>query len=201
MNSLISKVIEEAAACYQSGDTSVSVSARPGPPGPTITNDVVIAEQPATPSVDVPSGADDQKTRRAPKPHLEVGLGFNSESNLYAGFTEEPVGVFVATHTRLAVGTVVDLDVALPDGRTFTTTGRVQWVQEPRDANDADTVPGLGVEFTHVKERMSWKPPRPEVVTPSMPPISVMSIHPLKREDAGAVREFGKAREPHFYED
>jgi Tfp pilus assembly protein PilZ len=139
--------------------------------------------------------------RRAEKPRFEVGLDWNTESNLYAGFTEEPVGVFVATHTRLAVGTVVDLEVALPDGNTFTTTGRVQWVQEPRNSDDTETVPGLGIEFTHVAARPSWSPPQPEIITPSMPPINVISIHPLTPEGAGALVDFGKARSPTFYDD
>lgn len=198
MNSLISRILDEAAAGYETGQATVRVSLRPpGVGAPPVTPDIISTGQLRMPPPLPGSG----KVRRANKPRFEVDLQVDSESNLYAGFTDEPVGVFVATHTRLAVGSVVDLEVALPDGRNFTTTGRVQWVQEPRDPSDTETVPGLGIEFTHVAARPDWTPPVPEVITPSMPPISIMSIHPLRPDDAGALVNFGQVRTPTFFDE
>ena len=193
MNSLISKVINEAVAGYESGTAMVRVSVRPNPPGgPAIIEatppDIVAAGSRGIPPLPSP--------KRAPKPRFEVDLDWNTDSNLYAGFSEEPVGVFVATHHLLDVGSVVDLEVTLPDGRVFTTTGRVRWVQEPRDPND-ETQSGLGIEFTHVAARPSWG----AAMTPSMPAIDVLSIHPLRATDAEALADFGKARPPKFFDD
>ena len=181
MNSLLSKVINDAVAGYQEGDTAILFSVPPGSPK-TVASPGPVAPRPS----------------RSGKPQLEVELDWNTDSTLYSDFGDEPVGVFVATHKRIAVGTVVDLEIAMPDGQTVKTTGRVQWTQEPRDPSD-ETVPGIGIAFTHVAERPSWNPSVPEVVTPSMPPVRVVSIHPLGQEESNALTAFGQVRPPTFY--
>jgi hypothetical protein len=180
MNSLVSKVIDSAVAGYQAENATILLNAGQSPS---------TRQAPAN-----------VKQVRAPKPQLEVELDWDSESTLYSGFGDEPEGVFVATYATLPIGTVVDVEIAFPDGRTFKTTGRVQWKQEPRDVND-ETVPGLGIQFTQVADHPSWNPPRPEVLTPSMPPIRVVSIHPLGPEETDAVNAFGQARPPTFFID
>ncbi len=176
MNSVVSKFISQTAAKYQAPGAAVVLSNHP-------------AEDARTP-----------RTGPASKSRLDVELDWNSDSTLYSDFGTEPVGVFVATHMHLPIGTVVDLEIALPDGRIIATTGRVQWTQEPRDLEDG-TRPGVGIQFTQVAEHPSWNPPRPAVVSHSMPPVRVVSIHPLCSEDASALNTFGQIRQPTFYID
>ena len=60
-------------------------------------------------------------------------------------------GVFINTRTPLPVGTTVRLIISLPDTQfPFDLSGRVTRVCE--FANDANDVPGMGIEFVNVDD-------------------------------------------------
>ena len=86
--------------------------------------------------------------RRSPRRHLEVGIGFHSDSNFYTGFSGDisTGGIFVATYDLLPVGTQLTVSFWLPDGMQITTRGRVAWVREP-DPEHPEVPPGMGVAF------------------------------------------------------
>jgi hypothetical protein len=54
--------------------------------------------------------------------------------------------VFVATHQRLAPGSPVELDLALPTGARLHCHGRVAWVRDGSDLHRA----GLGIAFENL---------------------------------------------------
>lgn len=82
--------------------------------------------------------------RSFPRFALEVDIGMFSESNFYAGLTEDisEGGLFVATHAPLAVGTKVNVRFTLPAVREIETEGTVVWVRQPVAGN-----PGMGIQF------------------------------------------------------
>jgi Tfp pilus assembly protein PilZ len=78
---------------------------------------------------------------------LEAALAPNSESNFYAGFDDEhPDGVFVATYSRLAIGTPAYVTVHLPAGHRFRTPALVEWVRPP-EAAGPDLPAGIGLKM------------------------------------------------------
>jgi uncharacterized protein (TIGR02266 family) len=116
--------------------------------------------------------ADAIERRRTPRRKLEAEVGFASDTNFYAGFTEDisEGGLFVATVMLLEVGSRVTLSFALPDGHEITTSGVVRWLRDPH-AESADCAPGMGVQFEHVEP-----------------------------EDLEHIRRFVALREPLFFE-
>ena len=87
---------------------------------------------------------------RAPRVDLMVILTLESDSNLYAGFTENlsECGVFVATHAPLALGSIVGLCISLPLQQPFLALGTVRWLRPYSERNEA--APGMGIRFDHV---------------------------------------------------
>jgi uncharacterized protein (TIGR02266 family) len=79
-------------------------------------------------------------------------------------------GLFVATHMLQPIGTSLTLTFMLPTGHEIVTQGVVRWLRDPRDEN-ADAVPGMGVQFENLREL-----------------------------DARAIVEFMVVREPLFFE-
>lgn len=109
-----------------------------------------------------------QNTRVA----LCVEVGFLSESNFYAGFTEDisEGGLFVATHLLKDLGTELTLKFTLPDTLEITAVGVVRWLRDPHDAH-SDAVPGMGIQ-----------------------------LRDLSPKDLEVIREFIAVREPLFHE-
>jgi uncharacterized protein (TIGR02266 family) len=116
------------------------------------------------------TGSDER--RRFQRRKLEAQIDLASDTNFYAGFTEDisEGGLFVATVMLQQVGSRVNLTFALPDGHEITTTGVVRWLRDPSEES-ADCVPGMGVQFDY-----------------------------LDPEDLERIREFVARREPLFFE-
>lgn len=105
---------------------------------------------------------------------VEAGVGFNSDTNFFAGFTEDigDGGLFVATVDILPLGTKISLNFSLPDGQTIKTKGIVRWVRDPGFGGGGDAKPGMGIQFEDIPDEIK------------------KSIH-----------AFMNAREPMFYDD
>lgn len=86
--------------------------------------------------------------RQLPRIRIDAKIDLHSESNFFAGFSENisDGGVFVATDQQVPIGTEVDLAFTLPDGVEIRGRGAVRWV---RDASP-DAAPGLGVQFVNL---------------------------------------------------
>lgn len=95
-----------------------------------------------------------QHRRSAPRIDIEVEVGFNDHNNFYVGFSENisEGGLFVATYDLKPVGTEMTIRFALPSGDEIETIGVVRWIRDPRDNQDSDTPPGLGVQFEQLTE-------------------------------------------------
>jgi uncharacterized protein (TIGR02266 family) len=82
-------------------------------------------------------------------PRVEVILAVNieSESNFYAGFTENlsECGVFVATHAPLQIGSTVEVSVRLPENESICAHGTVRWLRPYSESSGM--VPGMGIRF------------------------------------------------------
>ena len=109
---------------------------------------------------------------RLPRPEVRLMVNVDSDSNFYAGFTDNvsECGVFVATHALLRLGSTVDLSIALPHKEPIRVRGTVRWLRPYSESNDA--VPGMGIRF----DRIAMK-------------------------DAERIHEFTKARAPMFFDD
>jgi uncharacterized protein (TIGR02266 family) len=85
--------------------------------------------------------------RSFPRMPVEVDIGFFSESNFYAGLTQDisEGGLFVATQRILPIGTDVTVSFTLPGVHEIKTEGVVMWVRQP-----VDGVAGMGVRFTRL---------------------------------------------------
>lgn len=119
----------------------------------------------------VPPAEPEAQVPRAPRIGLRVYVGFNSEHNFYAGFTQNisAGGLFIATHQPLDVGRQVELLFHVPTKKgPLRTRGEVAWVREYSDAT-SDVSPGMGIRFVDLSE-----------------------------EDTEAIRGFLKNREPLF---
>jgi uncharacterized protein (TIGR02266 family) len=107
-------------------------------------------------------------------PRLEVILAVSveSESNFYAGFTENlsECGVFVATHAPLEIGSTVELSLKLPENETIRARGTVRWLRP--HAESSSMVPGMGVRFDR-----------------------------LSSHDSARIQAFCEARAPMFFDD
>ncbi len=84
---------------------------------------------------------------RAPLLEVSLMVTLESESNFYVGFTDNlsDGGVFVATHAPKPIGSTVSLIIALPQQMPVSAQGRVAWLREYSESNDA--VPGMGIQF------------------------------------------------------
>ncbi len=94
---------------------------------------------------------DTDKVRKHRRVAVAAEVHLESESNLYAGITNNisEGGVFVATPQLLAKGTVLDLEFSIPDGGPpIRTTAVVRWLRE--DLDDIEGPPGIGVQFVEL---------------------------------------------------
>jgi uncharacterized protein (TIGR02266 family) len=109
---------------------------------------------------------------RAPRLEVQLEVSIASESNFYAGFTENlsEGGVFVATHTPRPLGSVVDLVIDLPGQDPIRTRGVVRWLRAYSEASD--TSPGMGIRFEG-----------------------------LSPEDTARIHMFAEGRQPMFFDD
>jgi uncharacterized protein (TIGR02266 family) len=112
-----------------------------------------------------------EERRTSPRVDLQVGVGFASDTNFYAGFTQDisEGGLFVATHAIKKPGTRLTLSFALPDGHEITAAGVVCWIRDPHEPSE-DAAPGMGIRFETLSE-----------------------------PDIEAIRRFIAVREPLFY--
>ncbi|MBI3206350.1 MAG: TIGR02266 family protein [Myxococcales bacterium] len=91
---------------------------------------------------------DADNRRRHPRYAVELNVSLSSEHNFYAGFVENLSngGVFVATHSLKAVGTVFEILISLPGcDEPVRARGEVRWVREYGDHSDVP--PGVGIRF------------------------------------------------------
>jgi uncharacterized protein (TIGR02266 family) len=126
-----------------------------------------------TSQVVIPSRANQGvERRRASRVALCIEVGFQSDSNFYAGFTEDisEGGLFVATHMLKEIGTELVLRFTLPDAHEISVVGVVRWLRDPYDA-DSDTTPGMGVQ-----------------------------LRDLSADDLTMIREFLMLRDPLFHD-
>jgi uncharacterized protein (TIGR02266 family) len=114
----------------------------------------------------------DSTEPRAPRIEVMLWVTNESESNFYAGFTENlsECGVFVATHAPLELGSKVDLCISLSQTEPIRARGTVRWLRAYSDSNE--TAPGMGIRFDR-----------------------------LPAKEADRVNEFTKSRAPMFFDD
>jgi uncharacterized protein (TIGR02266 family) len=83
---------------------------------------------------------------------VELDMSISTDHNFYAGFVENMSvgGVFVATHQLKQIGSVVDIDIYLPESNTTVRgKGEVRWI---RDYNESSNVPpGMGIRFAELE--------------------------------------------------
>jgi uncharacterized protein (TIGR02266 family) len=85
---------------------------------------------------------------RHPEPvRLDAKVSLASESQFFAGLDGEVSdgGVFIETYRPLPVGTPVDIDIELPEGRV-SAAGCVRWVRDAASGAAA----GVGIELVIV---------------------------------------------------
>lgn len=85
--------------------------------------------------------------------HYEAVVGYETESNFFAGFSSNisEGGLFVATINLPPVSSVVEIRFSLPSGFEASSTGEVKWT---RDWNEMtpDVAPGFGVSFKSLRD-------------------------------------------------
>lgn len=116
--------------------------------------------------------ADRTTETRAPRIEVMLVMGIESDSNFYAGFTENlsECGVFVATRTTLEVGSTVDISITLPEQPPIRARGTVRWLRPYTEWSDLPA--GMGVRFDQLSSR-----------------------------DAARIHAFSEARAPIFFDD
>ncbi len=94
----------------------------------------------------------DAKRRRFARANIQLDVSLYSDSNFYAGFTENLSvgGVFVATHNRRNVGDPVDVTITFPNEAKVIAHGVVRWLREYNAVSD--TPPGMGIQFLTVDD-------------------------------------------------
>jgi uncharacterized protein (TIGR02266 family) len=109
---------------------------------------------------------------RAKRVEVTLVVGIESDSNFYAGFTENvsECGVFVATYAPLAIGSSVAMRILLPEGELVQAVGTVRWVRPFAEASDGTA--GMGIRFDQVSAR-----------------------------DTARIQAFTEARAPMFFDD
>jgi len=83
----------------------------------------------------------------------EIEIGFASESNFYAGFSENisEGGIFVATWQQHRLGDLVDVTFTLPgDDRSLRVHAEVRWVRAADPHQDSP--PGYGLQFVDLDD-------------------------------------------------
>jgi len=126
-----------------SARADIAAESSPDADGAALRNVVVVVSdadaEPLSPS-------DLADRRRETRHACSFAVEFMHETFFFAGLTQDVSqgGVFVATYRLVPVGTVLELDLELPDGSRAHVRGEVRWVREPRDGEGR---PGLGISF------------------------------------------------------
>ena len=89
---------------------------------------------------------DEASERRGPAAPIQVELGAQSTSQLYADLAGNILGVFASTFLVLERDAHVELVITFPDRRSIRAAGLVQFVRTA----GPDQLPGLGVAFADV---------------------------------------------------
>lgn len=99
----------------------------------------------------ISSAPDPTGRRKSERKDIKLDVSLYSDSNFYAGFTENlsAGGVFVATHNLLKVGHPIDLTITLPNEKQIVAHGIVRWLREYNEASDCP--PGMGIQFLNVE--------------------------------------------------
>ena len=86
--------------------------------------------------------------RRQERVCLSASVGVRTETNFFAGFSENisEGGIFVATLSPPPVGTTLDVDVDVEGMDAVTVSGRVSWIRT--DDNGGPT--GCGIQFINL---------------------------------------------------
>jgi uncharacterized protein (TIGR02266 family) len=97
---------------------------------------------------------DESPQRRAhTRVPVKAVVDYSSDTNFYRGFSIDisEGGVFIATFEPLAVGSVIDLTIVLPDEQEVRATGQVRWTREWNDMTP-QMYPGIGIQFLKVED-------------------------------------------------
>jgi uncharacterized protein (TIGR02266 family) len=96
------------------------------------------------------STAVDPHQRKAERHHLEVSVDFESDSNFYAGLSQNisAGGLFIATHRLKNVGERIHLKFTLPGAsKPIECETEVRWIRENSSLMRTDAATGMGVRF------------------------------------------------------
>jgi uncharacterized protein (TIGR02266 family) len=93
------------------------------------------------------SAPDPTRRRKFERKDILLDVSLYSDSNFYAGFTENlsAGGLFVATHNLLKVGEAIDLTITLPNDKQIIAHGVVRWLRVYNESSDSP--PGMGIQF------------------------------------------------------
>lgn len=143
---------EKAPAPHDEGDgsldkTLIRAMAEVQPPEPA--QPTVAAPAPVKPEAS--AKATGASRRAAPRVALVAQVDVSSDTNFFNGFSTDIAdgGLFVATCSLLPIGSTVDVNFSLPNGKRIEAKGEVRWVRELDDKNP-DTFPGMGVRFVEL---------------------------------------------------
>jgi uncharacterized protein (TIGR02266 family) len=96
--------------------------------------------------------APDGKERRySDRLSVKVNIGIQSNTNFFAGFTQDisSGGLFIATYDILSMGTPLNVNFSLPRGPVLSLDGTVCWIREYNETTP-DIFPGMGIQFDHL---------------------------------------------------
>lgn len=85
--------------------------------------------------------------RKHPRHAVHVEVTLESDHHIFTGLTENLSrgGLFVATHTLLEVGTMIDVEFSLPGKARIKSLAVVSWVRLYSETSDGP--PGMGLQF------------------------------------------------------
>ena len=95
----------------------------------------------------------DSQQRKAERHDLEVSVDFESDSNFYAGLTQNisAGGLFIATHRIKKVGERIQLKFTLPgSSKPIECETEVRWIRENSSLLRTDAATGMGVRFINM---------------------------------------------------
>ncbi len=89
--------------------------------------------------------------RKFERKDINLDVSLYSDSNFYAGFTENlsAGGVFIATHNLLKIGEKIDITITMPTEKQVVAHGIVRWLREYNEASDSP--PGMGIQFISIE--------------------------------------------------
>ncbi len=95
----------------------------------------------------------EEERRRAERVTLHAAVTATSETNFFAGFSENlsEGGVFIASLAPPPVGTELDVAVAVGEGEAILVKGEVSWIR----TDERGSPTGCGVRFTELSDRQS----------------------------------------------